>query len=406
MERRELESRVELFAGMLGCCHNLYLWQYDSNYYLISSNCVQEAAMDNLFSTYARRVLAEHPMEDSMPVLLTNAIDMMWITQPLRKDDELQRLFVLGPFFVDDISLRGLEDQLSKMDLTYTLRRAARKFVEELPVLPLSRVFEYAVMLHYCVTGNSIYIGDLHYHDHGMRPAPQGAAEQTDRHGTYEAEQEMLRIVREGDIQNLQMHMNRISMTGSMGKLSNGDPMRQMKNAVITCLILFSRAAMEGGLDPEISYSLSDRYFQSIEACSSIPELTEISRTLQEDYVFRVHQVRSGNLSRQVQLCCDYINMNLEAPLNLSQLAEQTGYAGFYLSRKFKKETGESVSEYIRRARLERASQLLRTTQDDIQKIAAKLQFCSQSRFSECFKAQFGVTPSAYRAGITEQINV
>lgn len=218
-------------------------------------------------------------------------------------------------------------------------------------------------------------------------------------HGTYEAEREMLRMVREGDVANFRAHMDRLSMTGQIGKISNGNPLRQMKNALITCLVLFSRAAMDGGLDPEISYSLSDRYFQSIEACCSIPELVEIGEPMQEDYIQRVHRIRTGCASLPIQACCDYISLHLEEPLSLSELAKRAGYSEYYLSRKFKKETGESVSEYIRRERLERAALLLRTTQEDAQKIAARLQFCSQSRFSENFKKQYGVTPGAYRAG-------
>lgn len=399
MEIAEVKARTELFGEMVSCCHKLYLWQYDSGFHLISSNCPHETAVNNLFSMERQRALDEQLAGSDIPTLRTNRVGMMWMTQPLLDGDELVRLFVLGPFFVDDVSPKTMEEQFNKLSLSYSLRQAAYQFIEQLPVISLSRVFEYAVMLNYCVTGRTISVSDLRYDDRDERVTRQGTVEQTDLHGTFEAEQEMLRMVREGDVQNFRAHMDRLSMTGSMGKLSNGDPLRQMKNAVITCLVLFSRAAMEGGLDPEISYSLSDRYFQSIEACNSIPELVEISKPMQEDYIRRVHRVRTGGRSRPVQACCDYIGLHLEEPLNLPLLSSQFGYSEYYLSRKFKSETGVSISEYIRRERLERAALLLRTTQEDAQKIAARLQFCSQSRFSENFKKQYGVTPGAYRAG-------
>lgn len=399
MDRHELDSRTALFSGMIACCHNLYLWQYDCGFHLITSNCPQEQVLNNLFSMNKQEALSELPVENAAPTLLTNDVGMMWMTQPLMEEDELVRVFVLGPFFLDDTTSKAIEKKLGRLDMTHGLQSAVREFLGQLPVLSLNRVFEYAIMLHYCITGERIHVSDLRYIDRGGRTSRQDAEEQTDVHGTYKAEQEMIRIVREGDIQHYRAHMERISMTGTMGRLSNGDPLRQMKNAVITCLVLFSRAAMKGGLDPEISYSLSDRYFQSIEACTSIPELREISRSLQEDYIRRVHQVRTGGLSKQVQACCDYISLHLEEQLSLSLLAEHSGYAEYYLSRKFKAETGQSVSEYIRRQRLERAAFLLRTTDEEAQKIAARMQFVSQSRFSEAFKKQFGVTPGTYRAG-------
>lgn len=144
-----------------------------------------------------------------------------------------------------------------------------------------------------------------------------------------------MRIVREGDLANLRSHMDRLSITGHMGKLSNSDPLRQMKNAVITCLVLFSRVPMEGGLDPEVSYTLSDRYIQSIEACTSVSSLADIALPMQEDYIQRMHNLRTSGLSHPIQTCCDYISLHVEAPLDLPMLARQTGYSEYYLSRKF-----------------------------------------------------------------------
>lgn len=398
MDMAQIESRLELFAGMLRSCHNLYLWQYDSGFHLIKSNCPQEAAVNNLFGLLRDGKLTERQSyRYDFPVLLSNTMGMLWVLQPQLEDGELIRTYVLGPLFLDDVSSKSLEAQLSRHRLNHSLHRSALQFLQQLPIISLSRVFEYAIMLHYCVTGQTIQVSDLRYDDRAVQSTAAIPSEQQDVHGTYEAEREMVRMVREGDIANFQSHMNRLSMTGRMGKLSNDDPLRQMKNAVITCLVLFSRAAMEGGLDPEVSYTLSDRYFQSIEACDSISALVEIALPMQEDYIQRVHRCRTGGLSRPVQACCDYISLHLEDSLDLSTLAQQSGYTEYYLSRKFKKETGLPPSEYIRRKRLERAAHLLRTTQEDVQKISERLQFCSQSHFSDCFRKQYGMTPSAYR---------
>lgn len=403
MDIEQIEQRLELFSSMLLCCHNIYLWQYDSGFHLIHSNCPHQAAINNLFSMLRGGQLTEKQLANQdTPILLANDIGLMWITQPHLEDGELVRLYVLGPLFLDDISLKNMEVQLNHHDLTNALRKSVMEFLQLLPIISLNRVFEYAIMLHHCVTGQIIRVSDLRYEDHAIRPLPSDTSEQVSAHGTYEAEQEMLRMVREGDIKHFHAHMDQLSITGRMGKLSNDDPLRQMKNAVITCLVLFSRAAMEGGLEPEVSYALSDCYFQSIEACNSISDLAEIALPMQEDYIQRVYRCRTSGLSHPIQSCCDYIEMHLEEPLELVDLAQQAGYTEYYLSRKFKKETGLPPSEYIRTRRLDRAAHLLRTTREDIQKIGAQLQFCSQSHFSECFRKQYGQTPTAYREGIIE----
>ena len=401
MEMEHIEQRLNLFSEMLLCCHNLYLWQYDSGFYLIRSNCPQQATVSNLFGILRGGKLIEKELvSQETPLLLTNDIGLMWITQPQIEDGELVRLHVLGPLFLDDMSPKSIEVKLGHRGLTNALRRSALEFLQQLPIISLNRVFEYAIMLHYCVTGQTIRVSDLRYDDQNSTNSPVIFDDQLSAHGTYEAEQEMLRIVREGDIANFHSHMDRLSITGRMGKLSDDDPLRQMKNAVITCLVLFSRAAMEGGLDPEVSYALSDRYFQNIEACDSVPALVDITLPMQEDYIRRVHNLRTNGLSRSIQSCCDYINLHLEESLDLPTLARRAGYSEYYLSRKFKKETGIPPSEYIRRKRLERAAHLLRTTGEDIQKISTRLQFNSQSHFSERFRKQYGQTPTAYRSEV------
>ena len=398
MDLFQISGRLEQFAEMLLCCHNLYLWEYDAQRRLLRSNCPQSAVVSNLFSVLRGGRLDRLPeVPAEPPILLTNDVGLLWVVQPLLDQGELLRSYVLGPLFLDSGVPRNLDAQLNGLHLGSNLLAEARQFLRELPVISLSRVFEYAVMLHHCVTGKKIQVSDLRYEAAVTQTREHSQQPRGDAHGTYAMEQEMVRMVREGDIENFRRQLDRLSMSGAMGKLSNDDPLRQMKNAVITCLVLFSRAAMEGGLDPELSYSLSDRYFQSIEACRSISDLAEIATPMQEDYIQRVHNLRLGGLSRPIQSCCDYIELHLEEPLPLSVLAKHSGYADYYLSRKFKQETGQAPSEYVRRRRLERAAHLLQTTDEEIQSIAARLQFCSQSHFSEAFRKQYGMTPSAFR---------
>ncbi len=394
----DVEANLALFRDMIHCCHELYLWIYDSGFHLISSNCPEQDKVNDLLMLGRRRegfdqqITANHT-----PIIFTNEIGLMWMMVPRFEGEEFLRLYVLGPFFVDDTPHKTLEAELNKHGLSISLRQEFLHFLRSLPIISLSRIFEYAIMLYFCITGEKITVGDLRYcgsEQHPPESYPQ--PERADSHGTYQAEQEMLRMVREGDL-NYQKHMDRMSVTGQLGKLSNGDSMRQMKNTVLVCVTLFSRAAIEGGLPPEISYSLTDRYFQSIEACSTISDLVEIAHTMQEDFIQRVHRCRSGHLSAPIQACCEYISLHLEDKLTLEQLAQQVGYTGYYLSKKFKREVGLTPNEYIRKARLKRAALLLRTTQKDVQEISEQLQFCSQSYFAEHFHRLFSCTPTEYR---------
>ena len=174
--------------------------------------------------------------------------------------------------------------------------------------------------------------------------------------------------------------------------------MRQLKNSLSICITLFSRAAIEGGLSPEIALTLSDHYFQSTEACTSISELMEVSHTLQANFIQRVHRCRqNSSISKPIITCMDYINLHLEDELSIEALAGMFGYSEYYLSKKFKKETGKSVKEFIRIQRLERAKMLLKNDHYTILEISERLKFCAPSYFSDAFRKEYGISPTEYR---------
>ena len=392
------DERLELFSSMILCCHRLYLWNYDAEMRLYQTNCPEETLVSSLFAVgEIRDNLLRQAERYTHPIVMSGESGLLWVIVPEKAEGVLLRAHVLGPFFVDSVSAQDMERSLGRLTLSHGMRQQVTDFLRLLPVIPLNRAFEYAIMLYYCVTGEKIGVSDLHYHtaergDSGAADAERSAAV----HGTYEMEQEMVRMVREGDL-GFREHINRIAVTGTIGRLANGEPSRQMKNAVLVCIVLFSRAAIEGGLAPETAMTLTDRYFQSVEACGDLAELSELSRTMQEDFVRRVHRAKTGKLSPQIAACSDYISLHLEEEISLRELAEKLNYSESYLSRKFKEELGTNFKSYVRAKRLERAKSLLRDCSLSIQEISERLRFCTPSYFAEQFRAEYGVSPSEWR---------
>ena len=220
MDTSELDARVELFSSMLLCCHDLYLWQYDSGWHLIKSNCPHEAAVNNLFTLLrGDDSIRQFPEGNDSPILMSNEIGMLWVLQPRFEGGELVRSYVLGPVFLDAVSTKSLEAQLSRRGMTAALREHARQFLIGVPVISLNRVFEYAIMLHYCVTGGQVGVNDLRYDDSKLNRTTPEPEETVSAHGTYEAEREMLRIVREGDIANFRAHIGQCGLPAHTGPL-------------------------------------------------------------------------------------------------------------------------------------------------------------------------------------------
>ncbi|MBR1743970.1 MAG: helix-turn-helix domain-containing protein [Lachnospiraceae bacterium] len=407
----ELKEKTEYFGNLLSVCHNLYLWQFDKDFVLLDSSCdIEKQMMPIMYLENLKDIVTEYRKLHRNPLILTSSFSLMWgITFGTFSSQESKPgetgneddFYLLGPFFIDDSSIKALETDLHRRHLSPDLLQRALSFLKEIPIISFSKITEYALMLHYTVTGERISISELHYRDYEQADSQIRTAQEEDPetalHGTYEAEREMLRMVAEGDL-NITEHIAKMYTMGNMGKLTGKNSDRQMKNAVLVNIILFSRAAISGGLSPELSMTLTDRYFQAVEDSRSISELTEIAKTMEMDFVRRVHKCRTENgYSSAVQTVCDYIELHLEEKICLETMAKTLGYASYYLSKKFKAETGKKLKEYILECRLERAKFLLKKPELPIHEISERLQFSSPSYFSENFRKYTGMTPKEYR---------
>lgn len=83
--------------------------------------------------------------------------------------------------------------------------------------------------------------------------------------------------------------------------------------------------------------------------------------------------------------------------LNVEQIARKIGMSRSQLFRKLKALTGLSVSGFVREYRLERAKQLLKTSDLSIAEVAYEVGFKNPNHFSTVFKATFGTSPGATR---------
>ena len=82
----------------------------------------------------------------------------------------------------------------------------------------------------------------------------------------------------------------------------------------------------------------------------------------------------------------------------VSELAREVAQERTYLFRRTRQLFGESPSDLIRRARIERGGTLLQDTNERVADIAYAVGFNSVSYFSQCFLAAKGVSPTVFRA--------
>ena len=118
-------------------------------------------------------------------------------------------------------------------------------------------------------------------------------------------------------------------------------------------------------------------------------ELEQFSASSREKKITKNEQI--------LKLIQSYVDKNYVSKLTLSDIASLVHYNESYISRLFKKETGQSVIEYITSVRLQKAKELLTTTSSSVQDIAFAVGFDTPQYFSSTFRRQEGVSPTEYR---------
>ncbi|MGL5819300.1 MAG: helix-turn-helix domain-containing protein [Phycicoccus sp.] len=95
----------------------------------------------------------------------------------------------------------------------------------------------------------------------------------------------------------------------------------------------------------------------------------------------------------------EYIHDNLASPMSLSDLADVAGVDTYRLSRQFKRRTGTSPHQYLLRARVDAARQLVTGSSLPLADIAVRVGFYDQSHLNRHLRRILGVTSAELRAG-------
>lgn len=96
----------------------------------------------------------------------------------------------------------------------------------------------------------------------------------------------------------------------------------------------------------------------------------------------------------------DYISENYRNPeLTLENMCRHLHLSPAYFSTLFKKETGQTCIAYLTEFRLNKAVELLDTTELKTYMIGSLVGYPDQNYFSYAFKKKYGISPTKYRAG-------
>ena len=276
--------------------------------------------------------------------------------------------------------------------------------------LPLDFLLEILCMVNYMICGERLGHGDLRVTDLEQaalrrqateeqtrgtfdEPAPGGSV---DAYHAYQIEQEMLALVRGGDIERLEEWTSHAPAV-KPGQIAP-DALRQEKNIFTVTTTLVSRAAIEGGMDVEDAMRLSDSYIKKCERLSSLDSIVNLQLGMVRNFTRQVAYINDlDTRSELAKKIASYVQHHLSDPIRTEDVAQALHLSRSYLSTRFKKEQGIDLTDFIQQVKINEAKHLLRYTDRSLLTISNYLGFSSQSHFTRVFKAQTGLTPGEYR---------
>ncbi|MBQ1231530.1 MAG: helix-turn-helix domain-containing protein [Clostridia bacterium] len=212
----------------------------------------------------------------------------------------------------------------------------------------------------------------------------------------YDYENELMKAVSEGNTHKAEMMIMSFSSLSFEDRVT--DKLRNIKNYCIVTNTLLRKAAQNGGVHPLYLDSVSSDFARKIENLRSVAQALDFMPYIIKTYCRLVKKHSFSKYSTLVQRVIIKIESDLTDDLSLSALSAICNVTPAYLSSVFKKETGQSLTDYVNKKRIETAKHLLKNTNLQIQTVAQHCGILDLHYFSRMFKKYAGQTPSEYRA--------
>lgn len=169
------------------------------------------------------------------------------------------------------------------------------------------------------------------------------------------------------------------------------------RNRIAELLLVLSRAAIQGGGNPDVVLGISDQHLQKLRRLHSQEEVAQWLAHAMRRYTDLVFNLVESKHRDVIRKATSYMRLNCERNLTLGEVADYVGYSCTHFSKVFKEEMGCSFRTYLNQVRVEKSMVLLLDGSAPMSEIYSACGFEDQSYFCKVFKRLVGVTPDRYR---------
>ena len=309
---------------------------------------------------------------------ITDAFNCRYILFELPGD--IERFLVIGPYLNQNITDQQILEKGEAMQLSPRILKELSRFYATVPLIRdeasiFAMVNTFAEFLwNGAENFSSVEINRGVTYGRDIKDINDFYANSVDEAAhmekRYDFENKLISAIAHGDTRKATEMISNISSVAFESRIT--DQLRSIKNY---CII-------------------------KIEEIHTVAEAHAFMREILRSYCRLVKHNSIKNYSPIVQKTIIKIELDITANLSLKMLAKESNVSPNYFSALFKKETGETLTEYVNRKRVEYAKSLLKGTSLQIQTVAQHSGILDLHYFCRLFKKHTGKTPSEYRNGL------
>lgn len=328
-------------------------------------------------------------------------------------DSITNRYFFVGPYIPSLPEVEYYERKAKQLDLDASKLEQLKNYYRSIPVVEEENVLFSIID----TLGSFIFGGDNHFNVETVsyeipdkrRPVyTSGIFEDVESDNStlsleiieqnYQNERRLIEAVSKGKLHKVDMIVSSILNRGTEERLA--DSVRNRKNYLIILNTLLRKAAEFGEVHPLHINRLSSAFAKKIEELCTVDDSLNLQKEMIRKYCLLVKEHSLKKYSHLIGRVITLISFDLTADLSLKHISLLMNVNASYLSATFKKECGETLTEYVNRKRMETAAFILSHSDKQIQVVAEECGILDVNYFIKLFKKHYGMTPTQYREDI------
>lgn len=358
------------------------------------------AALQNFEEDFKQinKILKEHDTQSYYYYI--NSFRLQYMACGIWDKSDYKGAIIVGPFLSSVPGTEFMSDIIAKNQIPISERKQLQEFYESLSVVNNSftnSIGELLVNLSLnpftyaqCITSDPI---PSNHNKESIKTVIDESKSIIELR--YKNEEKFMHAIMTGDKEKLDQLKMDIGDVYFENRIPES-PIRSSKNITLVLNTLCRVAAKRGGVHPVYIHEISDKFAILIERAPNLPYLNKLIGIMLHEYCDLVKEYSTRQYSELVKKAVEYIRLNIDSPLTLHDIADSIHVNPSHLSRKFKQETGQNITDFINIKKVESAKLYLQIGQNTITDVAFIVGFNDVNYFSRVFKKVTSLTPSQY----------